>query len=199
MQWEQHFEECEAHLQEHGAYVAHLEGIAHELTLGMQQLGSDATSLLKHVGGEPEQGNRVKCDGPYYQMLMERVACGGEVHWTDVRGSRCGRCGDSSGYPVWDYRLARRGQCCAHLYLDRELREQPVLQPCPPLDESGFVLECCCHVMSPRFKFRTMDPAQRWWARPGNTGVRAAYRCVPASEWPPSLRWDAESRCMVTL
>ena len=179
------------------AYVAHLEAIASELTRGMRALGKDAAQLLKHVGGMWDQGGT---GSKYYKMLLERVANGGAVHWTDVRGSQHGckwREDDMDGEtwtdPAWAYRCGPTRTCAASLFLEHEVPFHPNLVPCPQ-DERGYAPNCRCRFLSPRFKQRTM------FAGKYPEGSRAApISCAPIEEWPPMLKWDVERMQMVQV
>ena len=179
------------------AYVAHLEAIASELTRGMRALGKDAAQLLKHVGGMWDQGGT---GSKYYKMLLERVANGGAVHWTDVRGSQHGckwREDDMDGEtwtdPAWAYRCGPTRTCAASLFLEHEVPFHLNLVPCPQ-DERGYAPNCRCRFLSPRFKQRTM------FAGKYPEGSRAAaISCAPIEEWPPMLKWDVERMQMVQV
>ena len=95
---QEHLRKCAAAARTQDAYVAHLESIASELTRGMKQLGAGASNLLEYVGGRYEQGG---LNSEYYKMLLDRVANGGAVHWTDVRGSKHGCTWSEADIDTW--------------------------------------------------------------------------------------------------
>lgn len=186
----EHADLCAAAARKQDAYVAHLQSIACELTCGMRQLGEGAASLLEYVGGEYEQGSN------YYRMLLARVSNGGAVHWTDVRGSKHGckwsqvdvDTWTADRPAVWEYREVWLGECAATLDLEREVASQPALEPC---DAPATGRACKCIALTPRFKRRTMNAGEK-------LSVHCApVSCPPVSEWPPTLRWDAEAACIV--